>query len=395
MGHKVLSIFGTRPEAIKMAPVVKVLEATSGIDSVVTVTGQHREMLDQVLELFSIKPAHDLNIMKPGQTLFGITRATLKGLEQVLEEENPDLVLVQGDTTTAFVSGLGAFYKKIPVGHVEAGLRTQNIYDPFPEEANRRLLTTVSTLHFPPTSEALSNLQSNGVDESQVLVTGNTVCDALQLIARNLPEGLPDDLVTRAGIPLKEAIPAGHKFLLVEAHRRENLGQPMADACRALKKIVENFPDVHIVFSVHKNPKVREVVYPALEGLERVHLLEPVDYPVLIRLIRECMFILTDSGGIQEEAPSLGKPVLVMRKTTERPEGVHAGVAKLVGTDTDTVFTEAERLLTQQSHYERMSRVENPYGDGRASERIRDGILHYFGGGPKPQPFLVGAAGRP
>lgn len=394
MGHKVLSIFGTRPEAIKMAPVVKVLEATSGIDSVVAVTGQHREMLDQVLELFSIKPAHDLNIMKPGQTLFGITRATLEGLERVLEVEKPDLVLVQGDTTTAFVSGLGAFYLKIPVGHVEAGLRTQNLYDPFPEEANRRLLTTIASLHFPPTTEALRNLQNNGVDESQVLVTGNTVCDALQAIARNLPSGLPDELETRAGGKLNEKIPAGHKFLLVEAHRRENLGQPMADACQALKQIVESFPDIHIVFSVHKNPKVREVVYPALEGLERVHLLEPVDYPVLIRLIRECMFILTDSGGIQEEAPSLGKPVLVMRKTTERPEGVHAGVAKLVGTDTDTVFEEAERLLTQQSYYDRMSRVENPYGDGRASERIRDGILHFFGGGPRPQPFLVGATQR-
>lgn len=394
MARKVLSIFGTRPEAIKMAPVVKVLEATPEIESVVAVTGQHREMLDQVLELFSIEPAHDLNIMKPGQTLFGITRATLKGLERVLSQEKPDMVLVQGDTTTAFVSGLGAFYEKVPVGHVEAGLRTQNIYDPFPEEANRRLLTTITALHFPPTGEARRNLLEVKVPDEQILVTGNTVCDALQMIARNLPAGLPEDLLTREGEPLKDRIPSGHRFLLVEAHRRENLGQPMADACKALAKIVENFPEIHIVFSVHKNPKVREVVFPALGNLERVHLLEPVDYPVLIRLIRECMFILTDSGGIQEEAPSLGKPVLVMRKTTERPEGVHAGVAKLVGMDTDTVYEEAQRLLTQQSYYESMSRVENPYGDGRAAERIRDGILHYFGGGVEPRPFVVGASQR-
>lgn len=374
-----MSIFGTRPEAIKMAPVVAALEACPGIESTTVVTGQHREMLDQVLKQYGLTPHLDLNIMRAGQSLYDITRNSLEGLEKVLDDHRPEVVLVQGDTTTAFVSGLAAFYQKIPVGHVEAGLRTDTMYDPFPEEMNRRLLSTLTTLHFAPTDLARQNLLRCGIPSEDILVTGNTVTDALAQMVADLPPGVPEGLVELA---------PGATMALVETHRRENLGAPMQEICEALRTLVKDFTSLEIVFSVHKNPRVREVVFPALEGVERVHLLEPVDYPVLLRLMRASKLILTDSGGIQEEAPSLGKPVLVLRRTTERPEGVEAGVARLVGTDRAKIVDEASRLLRDPREYERMSRVANPYGDGQAASRIVAAILHRFGGHPeRPQDF--------
>lgn len=362
-----MSIFGTRPEAIKMAPVVKMLESRDAFEPITVVTGQHREMLDQVLEQHGIVPDFDLAIMKSGQSLFDITRNSLAGLESVLARYSPDLVLVQGDTTTAFVAALAAFYRQIPVGHVEAGLRTNTVYDPFPEEMNRRLLSTLARLHFAPTHLARDHLLACGVSARDIFVTGNTVTDALEHMLENLPAGLPQGLVQ---------LQPGARIVLVETHRRENLGAPMEEICKALRIIVKDFTNLELVFSVHKNPRVREVVMPALTGVERVHLLEPVDYPVLLRLMRESTLILTDSGGIQEEAPSLGKPVLVLRRTTERPEGVEAGVARLVGTDHQEIVSAASRLLSDAKEYEQMSRVANPYGDARAAERIADAILY-------------------
>jgi UDP-N-acetylglucosamine 2-epimerase (non-hydrolysing) len=365
----VLTIFGTRPEAIKLAPVIKELQKASGICSKVAVTGQHRQMLDQVLDLFQIKPDVDLNIMLHNQSLFQITNRSLTGLEKLFDQERPDLVLVQGDTTTCFAAALSAFYCQIPVGHVEAGLRTENKYNPFPEEMNRRLTTVLSDLHFAPTDLAKENLIQCGVPEKKIFVTGNTIVDALQNI---LEQPIHD------AHPVLERIPHNSRIILVEAHRRENLGNPMENICQALDKLVENFPDLHLIFSVHKNPKVREVVYRKLQNKERIFLIEPVDYPTLIHLQSKAYLILTDSGGIQEEAPSLGKPVLVMRKTTERPEGVKAGVAKLVGTNAKSVFLETARLLKDKKLYNKMSRIANPYGDGKASKRIVQIIQHHF-----------------
>lgn len=365
-----MTVFGTRPEAIKMAPVVLALQQDPRIRVTNVVTGQHREMLDQVLARFGIEPHKDLEIMQPGQTLSAITTRTLERLEPVLQEHKPDIVLVQGDTTTAFAAALAAFYQKIPVGHVEAGLRTDSRYDPFPEEINRRLLTSLSELHFPPTPRSRQILLDEGIDPNTVYMTGNTVIDALQQIVATTPPGLPEGLAE---------IPTGYRMLLVETHRRENLGKPMQDICEALRTLVKKFTSTVLVFSVHKNPQVRDVVFPALQGLERTHLLEPVDYPVLLRLMRESTLILTDSGGIQEEAPALGKPVLVLRRTTERPEGIEAGVARLVGTDPALIVEEASRLLSDPEEYRRMSQIANPYGDGRASERIVQAVLHRFG----------------
>ncbi|MCW5868634.1 MAG: UDP-N-acetylglucosamine 2-epimerase (non-hydrolyzing), partial [Candidatus Eremiobacteraeota bacterium] len=346
-----MSVFGTRPEAIKMAPVLLALEKDSHFTPIHVATGQHREMLDQVLSLFEIKPHVDLNIMEPNQTLYGITRKALEGLEMEIVAQKPDLILVQGDTTTAFVAGLAGFYAKVPVGHVEAGLRTHNVYDPFPEEMNRRLLSQLTDLHFAPTDSSCENLLKEGFAKEKIVITGNTVTDALLSIAAGLPDGLPAEL---------PQISPEKRMILVETHRRENLGTPMQEICTALRTLVNDFTNCEIIFSVHKNPKVREVVFPALQGVERVHLIEPVDYPTLIRLMRASTLILTDSGGIQEEAPSLGKPVLVLRKTTERPEGVHAGVAKLVGTDQSVIVSEASRLLSDSQAYRAMSQVASP-----------------------------------
>ncbi len=388
----IVSIFGTRPEAIKMAPVVKALESAPDFESKVIVTGQHRDILDQVLELFEITPVEDLEIMRDSQTLFDISCHALRGLEEALAKHKADAVLVQGDTTTAFIAGLAAFYYKIPVGHVEAGLRTGNVYDPFPEEINRRLLTQLSQWHFAPTSESKQHVLNSGIPESQVYVTGNTVCDALQGIAKALPEGIPkgllrcpartpvavDDLWKEQGVK---------RWILVESHRRENLGAPQERICQALLSIVERYPDIGIVFSVHPNPKVREVVVPALGSHPRIALIEPVDYPTLIQLVRESYFILTDSGGIQEEAPSLGVPVGVLRETTERPEGVDCGVAKLLGTSVEKINNFVDELLGQPEHYKAMCQIANPYGDGLSSERILQAMRSSWGDGERPKDF--------
>jgi UDP-N-acetylglucosamine 2-epimerase (non-hydrolysing) len=378
---RVLTVFGTRPEAIKMAPVVRALQEHPDTVVEVAVTGQHREILDQVLELFKIKPDHDLNVMQHRQGLYGLTASALSGMQQVLEGSKAEVTLVQGDTTTAFAAGLASFYAKIPVGHIEAGLRTDDIYEPFPEEMNRRMLSTIAHLHFAPTNGSLQNLLAEGTPRHKIYVTGNTVTDALVQIAHTLPPGLPKGLVD---------LPAGARFALVETHRRENLGEPMRCVCKALKTLVDRHPDFHVVFSVHPNPAVRDVVFPELQGVDRVHLLEPVDYTTLITLIRECTLILTDSGGIQEEAPSLGKPVLVLRRQTERPEGVEAGVAELMGTDYDKIVARASQLWSDPSAYQKMSMVASPYGDGQAARRTVEALLHEFrGSGTRPLEFLT------
>ncbi|MCI7478598.1 MAG: UDP-N-acetylglucosamine 2-epimerase (non-hydrolyzing) [Selenomonadales bacterium] len=369
---KVMTVFGTRPEAIKMAPVVLELgKYPDKIQPVVAVTAQHREMLDQVLNLFKIKPDHDLDIMAAGQTLFDITTRAMNGLNKVLEEEKPDIVLVHGDTTTTFAGALAAYYHQIDVGHVEAGLRTHNIYSPFPEEMNRKLTGSIAALHFAPTSTSEANLKAENVDSERIFVTGNTVIDALQKTAN-------DDYVFESEL-LQNIDYKNKRVILVTTHRRENLGEPMRHVYKALRQIVEEFDDVEVVFPVHKNPKVREVVAEELGGLDKVHLIDPLDYEPFANLMHRSYLILTDSGGVQEEAPALGKPVLVLRDTTERPEAVAAGTVKLIGTDRDVVYKEAVELLTNKEEYNRMSESVNPYGDGQASRRIIEAILYHYG----------------
>jgi UDP-N-acetylglucosamine 2-epimerase (non-hydrolysing) len=355
-----------------MAPLVKELQAHQGeINCKVAVTAQHREMLDQVLDLFKITPAYDLNIMREGQNLFDITGRALSGLQQVLLREKPDLVLVHGDTTTTFVAALAAFYLQIPVGHVEAGLRTKNKFSPYPEEMNRRLTGSLADLNFAPTSTAKQNLLDEGVAAATIFVTGNTVIDALMATVR---PGY------RFADPFLGGIDYGRrKILLVTTHRRENLGEPMREIYRALRDVVRDYPDVEVVFPVHKNPAVRSVVKAELGGLKRVHLIEPMDYEPFVNVIGCSYLVLSDSGGIQEEAPSLGKPVLVLRDTTERPEAVAAGTVRLIGTTRDAVAMETRRLLDDEGFYKTMANAVNPYGDGRASERIARAILFKFG----------------
>lgn len=349
-----------------MAPVVKELERRPEFDSRVVVTAQHREMLDQVLGLFEIEPHHDLDIMKAGQSLFDVTTRALDGLGPVLESEAPDVVLVQGDTTTTFVAALAAFYLKIPVGHIEAGLRTFDKHHPFPEEINRRLTTTLADFHFAPTTTSGANLAAEGVPGERIFITGNTVIDALLSVVR-------DDY--RFGEEGLDRICHGDRpIVLVTSHRRENWGEPLEGICEAIKRIAETH-DVEVVFAVHRNPLVREVVDKVLGRAERVHLIEPLDYEPFVQLINRSHIILTDSGGIQEEAPSLGKPVLVLREVTERPEGVEAGTVKVVGRDPKKIFSEASILLTDATAYNAMARSVNPYGDGQASERIADILL--------------------
>ncbi|MHB0977114.1 MAG: non-hydrolyzing UDP-N-acetylglucosamine 2-epimerase [Candidatus Aquicultorales bacterium] len=363
---RVLSCFGTRPEAIKMAPVVKELERRPEFDSRVVVTAQHREMLDQVLDLFAIKPDHDLDIMTTGQSLFDITTKALSGLGPIIEEETPDVLVVQGDTTTTFVAALGAFYHKIPVGHVEAGLRTYDKHHPFPEEINRRLTTALADFHFAPTETSKANLLAEDVPEERIFVTGNTVIDAMLAVVR-------EDYVF--GHDVLDAVTKGERpVVLVTAHRRENWGEPLEDICRAVKNLSET-QAIDVVFSVHRNPKVREVVDRVLNGSDRVHLIDPLDYEPFVQLINKAHLILTDSGGIQEEAPSLGKPVLVLREVTERPEGVEAGTVKVVGRNAERIIEEAGRLLSDADAYNLMAKAVNPYGDGHASERIADILL--------------------
>ncbi len=367
---KVMSIFGTRPEAIKMAPVVLELQRQPEIESVVAVTAQHREMLDQVLKLFAIRPDFDLNIMSEGQTLFDITSRALLGLDKVLCEFNPNVVLVHGDTTTTFAGALAAYYHQIEVGHVEAGLRTRNKFSPYPEEMNRRLTGALADLNFAPTVTAKENLLRENVDAEKIFVTGNTVIDALyQTVCRDFK--FTGEL---ANVDFD-----GRKIILVTTHRRENLGEPMRNVYKALKSLVEEFPNVEIIFPVHKNPKVREVVNAELGNLERVRLTDPMDYEPFANLMSRADLILTDSGGVQEEAPALGKPVLVLRDTTERPEAVNAGTVKLIGTDREKVYSTAKILLTDTAEYRKMAEARSPYGDGHASERIVRALLWKHG----------------
>ncbi|MEN6357607.1 MAG: UDP-N-acetylglucosamine 2-epimerase (non-hydrolyzing) [Armatimonadota bacterium] len=367
---KILAVCGTRPDTVKMAPVVlEIKRHPSEAELVMAVTGQHREMLEQVLHAFNLTPDYDLHIMSARQTLAQITTRALEGLDDVIQKVKPDLVLAQGDTTTTFVASLAAFYNKIPFGHVEAGLRTDNKYDPFPEEINRRLAGVITDLHFAPTDVAKDNLLREGVCADDIYVTGNTVIDALLKIAAQPHEF--DNADVRA------AAESG-RMILLTAHRRENWGEPMRDICAAIKQIIAQNPDVHVVFPVHKNPIVRDVVFPELTGTQRVILMEPPDYVPFVHLMKSAHIVLTDSGGVQEEAPSLGKPVLVLRKTTERPEGVSAGSAKLVGTNTQAIVDEAENLLHDRAAYDKMAQVKNPYGDGSAAERIWQIICSRF-----------------
>lgn len=369
---KVMTVFGTRPEAIKMAPVVLELQKhTDRIQTIVAVTAQHRQMLDQVLDLFQITPDYDLDIMSQGQTLYDITTKSLMGLKDVLAKEKPDLVLVHGDTTTTFAGALASYYQQVPVGHVEAGLRTGDIYSPFPEEMNRKLTGAIAAIHFAPTATAKANLLKENVNPSHIYVTGNTVIDALMTtVAGDYDFG--DDL--------KDVDFHNHRVILLTTHRRENLGEPMRHIYKALRRIIEEIPDTEIVFPVHRNPLVRKVVEEELAGVDRIHLIDPMEYEPFANLMSLSSLVLTDSGGIQEEAPSLGKPVLVLRNTTERPEAVEAGTVRLIGTDKDVVYAETKRLLTDQAAYDAMSNAVNPYGDGKASQRIVQAILHVFAG---------------
>jgi UDP-N-acetylglucosamine 2-epimerase (non-hydrolysing) len=366
-----MSIFGTRPEAIKMAPLVNTLEKEADFENIVVVTAQHREMLDQVLNLFNIMPDHDLNIMQPGQTLYDITCRSLKGLEKILKKEKPDLVLVHGDTTTTLAGSLAAYYQQIPVGHVEAGLRSGNIYSPFPEELNRKLTGGIATLHFAPTFTAKNNLLSEGACEKNIFVTGNTVIDALLKTVK--ADYKFND------IKLDNIDFAKKKVLLVTTHRRENLGEPMENIFKALVKLHEEFTEIEIIFPVHKNPVVRNLAHRVLSGYNRIHLIEPLDYEPFANLMAKSYLILTDSGGIQEEAPALGKPVLVLRENTERPEAVEAGTVKLAGIQCENIHKITRELLTNQDFYGRMEKAVNPYGDGNACHRIVNGLKYYFG----------------
>lgn len=369
---KVMTVFGTRPEAIKMAPVVlELAKYPEMITPVITVTAQHRDMLDQVLNLFDIKPDHDLDIMAQGQTLFDITCKAMQGLNTVLEQEKPDIVLVHGDTTTTFAGALAAYYHQTAVGHVEAGLRTHNKYSPFPEEMNRKLTGSLTDLHFAPTSTARDNLAEENIKGESIFVTGNTVIDAL---LKTVDENFVFENELLKSIDYKNK-----KVVLVTTHRRENLGEPMRHVYQALRDIVNEFTDVEIVFPVHKNPKVREVVESELGGIDRVHLIDPLDYEPFANLLARSYLVLTDSGGIQEEAPALGKPVLVLRDTTERPEAIGAGTVKLIGTDKKRVYGEARLLITDEAEYHKMSNACNPYGDGQASRRIVEAILWKHG----------------
>ncbi|HHY47806.1 MAG TPA: UDP-N-acetylglucosamine 2-epimerase (non-hydrolyzing) [Firmicutes bacterium] len=373
---KVMAIFGTRPEAIKMAPVVKQLKQEEDFKAVVTVTAQHREMLDQVLELFDIVPDYDLGIMSEAQTLSEIMVKCLSGLVEPIRAVAPDLVLVHGDTATTVAGALAAFYHRVAVGHVEAGLRTGEKYNPYPEEMNRRLTAVLADLHFSPTPNHRRNLIREGIDPGAIFVTGNTVIDALFEVIK-VDHEFSDPLL--ASIPYDQ-----YRVILVTAHRRENWGEPFRRIMRAVARIAREFPDVLVIFPVHMNPVVREPAKELLGALERVYLVDPVDYLTMANLMKRSYMILTDSGGLQEEAPSLGKPVLVLRSVTERPEGIEAGTLRLVGTDEDAIFAEASKLLKDSLEYSRMAQARNPYGDGRASKRIVDAIRYYFGRSPDP-----------
>lgn len=379
---KVMSVFGTRPEAIKMAPLVKELEKNDEIESIVCVTAQHREMLDQVLEIFDLHPAYDLDIMQTRQTLAGITTRALSGLEEVIAKEKPDIVLVHGDTSTTFAGALAAYYNQTKVGHVEAGLRTYDKYQPFPEEMNRRLTGALTDLHFAPTPLAKEHLLKENINEDSIFITGNTVIDAL---GHTIEEEYSFSVKELNHIDFQNK-----RVLAMTAHRRENLGEPLENICRSVKQLVEDYPDVEIVYAVHKNPAVMEPVNRILGKTERIHLTEPLDLKDMHNLMCRSYLVLTDSGGLQEEVPSMGKPVLVLRNVTERPEGVEAGTLQLVGTDEDTIYSAAKELLDNKAAYEKMAQAKNPFGDGQASRRIVESILFAFGRtGKRPNEYNI------
>jgi UDP-N-acetylglucosamine 2-epimerase (non-hydrolysing) len=367
---KIMTVFGTRPEAIKMAPLVKELAKKDVIESLVCVTAQHRHMLDQVLDIFKIKPDYDLNIMQDRQTLIDITARAIEGLYEVFQNTKPDMVLVHGDTTTTFAASLAAFYAKVKVGHVEAGLRTYDKYSPYPEEMNRKLTGAIADLHFAPTIANKENLLKENVDEKSIFVTGNTVIDALSSTV--LSEYKFSDPFLN-GYNFDE-----NRVILVTAHRRENIGQPLNDICTALRKLCDDIPDISVIYPVHLNPVVRETANRILGEHERIHLIDPLNVQDMHNLMNKSTLIMTDSGGLQEEAPSLGKPVLVLRNETERPEAVKAGTVKLLGTDSEIVYKEARLLLEDSSEYQRMAKAVNPYGDGKASKRITEALMYYF-----------------
>ncbi|HGO2002284.1 TPA: non-hydrolyzing UDP-N-acetylglucosamine 2-epimerase [Staphylococcus aureus] len=363
---KIMTIFGTRPEAIKMAPLVKVLEQEKMLEPIVVVTAQHREMLDSVLSTFEIKPKYDLNIMKSGQTLSEITSKSITQLEQVIQLEKPDMVLVHGDTMTTFAGGLAAFYNQVPIGHVEAGLRSYDKYSPFPEEVNRQLVGVLADLHFAPTKNAASHLLSEGKYSESVVVTGNTAIDAMKYtVDDNYKSNIMDKYHDK-------------KFILMTAHRRENIGQPMENIFKAVRRLIDEYTDLALVYPMHKNPKVREVAQKILGSHDRIELIEPLDVVDFHNFAKKAYFILTDSGGIQEEAPSFNKPVLVLRSVTERPEGVEAGTLKVIGTNKQNVYQAAKELIDDERLYHQMSEASNPYGDGFASERIVNHIKYYL-----------------
>jgi len=375
---KILLVFGTRPEAIKMAPLVLAFQKYSQkIEAKVCVTAQHREMLDQVLQIFNITPDYDLNIMRPGQDLYDVTSNILLGMKDVLTEYKPDVVLVHGDTTTTIATALSTFYQKIPVGHVEAGLRTGDIYSPWPEEANRKLTGVLTQYHFAPTLTSQKNLTNEGIKTDNIYVTGNTVIDALFWVLEKientnaLKKELSQKILTQF-----TAFENDNKFVLITGHRRENFGQGFLDMCNGIKTLAQTHPQVNFVYPVHLNPNVQKPVLELLSGIENIYLIDPLDYEPFVFLMSKAYLILTDSGGIQEEAPSLGKPVLVMRDTTERPEALDAGTVKLVGTNTENIIAEVNRLLEDSSAYEKMSQAHNPYGNGKACEKIIKILLH-------------------
>jgi UDP-N-acetylglucosamine 2-epimerase (non-hydrolysing) len=383
---RIMFVFGTRPEAIKMAPVIMAVEKYPDIlEPVIVVTGQHRQMLDQVLRIFNLEPDYDLGIMEENQTITGIVTKSLSGLEEIIIREKPDLLLVQGDTSTAFAAALSAFYYRVPLGHVEAGLRTFDKWRPYPEEMNRKLVSDLADLHFAPTKISYQNLIAENIPKEKIFLTGNTVIDALLNVAhRNFS-------LEKAGLKLNKA----KKTILVTAHRRESFGQPLKNICAAIKKLADKYRgEIEFIIPVHRNPLVRNLINEFLEEVDNVELIEPLDYEAFVHLMKASYIILTDSGGVQEEAPSLGKPVLVMREKTERPDAVESGTVKLVGLDEQVIFNETDRLLSDRSAYEAMSRSVNPYGDGQASERIVGALLHYFGAkDQRPEEFNVKTAG--
>ena len=387
---KVALVFGTRPEAIKMAPLALALNSESSLDTRIVVTGQHRQMLDQVLDLFALKPDQDLNLMQHGQSLSGLTSRAITALEAAFAADRPDLVLVHGDTTTTMVASLSAFYHQIPVGHVEAGLRTGDIWAPWPEEVNRQIVGRIASMHFAPTERARQNLLCEGVDDAKIFVTGNTVIDALQWVTARLEKAAEEGALELASLmvqnvagalpapatmqALQQIVEGDARMVLITGHRRENLGEGFRNICNALNRLADDFPEVHFVYPVHLNPRVQAPVNELLGTVKNIHLISPLDYLPFTFLMNHSTLVLTDSGGIQEEAPGLGKPVLVMRDVTERPEGVDAGTVKLVGTCQDAIYDGVARLLTDPEHYASMAEANNPFGDGRACQRIIEAI---------------------